>query len=51
LWFWSLETKFLNGGLDIVNRARNSSYLGGNDWENGGLRPAWAKKHYILFEK
>jgi hypothetical protein len=26
-----------------VAHACNPNYLGGRDWEDGGLRPAWAK--------
>jgi hypothetical protein len=32
-----------NLGLGTVAHACNSSYLGGKDWEDPSLRPAWAK--------
>jgi hypothetical protein len=30
-------------GKGMVAPACNLSYLGGRDWQNGGLRPAWTK--------
>jgi hypothetical protein len=31
------------GWLDVMAHACNPSYLGSRDWEEHGLRPAWAK--------
>jgi hypothetical protein len=30
--------------LDVVVHVYNPSYKGGRNWEDGGSRPAWAKK-------
>jgi hypothetical protein len=47
----SLLKRITHSELNVVTNACNPSFVGGRDWEDHILRPAWAKVSEILPQK